>query len=164
MEQVNKLIICSQQLNPIEIKIDDYQIINTLTKYTGATYRFTPIGLLFPSSVTNDTNQIFVTCRELKKAKIALINGKILNILGVINLDKITNWKIIKGKSIWVNVDFQELKNEKSGHFSFSFKTTNLADLSSFSIYLIDCDNKKNRFCQRRKKISLLNFKIDIYQ
>ena len=95
MEPVGTLIIRAQQdfelhnqLNPIEIKIDGNQIINALKKYKGAKYHFTPIGFLFPSSVTNDTNQIFVTCRELNKTKIALINGKILNILGVINLDK----------------------------------------------------------------------------
>ena len=41
-----------------------------------------PLVILFPSSVTNDTKQIFVTCRELNNAKTALMNGKIYNILG----------------------------------------------------------------------------------
>ena len=41
------------------------------------------------------------------------MNGKILNILGVINMDKINNWDKIKGKSIWVNANFEELKDEK---------------------------------------------------
>ena len=76
MEPVETVIMRGQQdfelhhqLNPIEIKIDDDQIINMLKKYKGALYQFTPIVLLFPSSVTNDTNQIFVTCHELKKGK-----------------------------------------------------------------------------------------------
>ena len=68
----------------------------------------TPIGILFPSSVTNGTKQIFVTFRELNNAKVVLINGKIYNILGIINLAKISNWEYIKGKSLWVNVSFTE--------------------------------------------------------
>ena len=55
------------------------------------TYKFTAVGLLFPATIQNDTNQIFVTCRELNKAKTALINGKIF--LGVINFDKINSWE-----------------------------------------------------------------------
>ena len=82
-----------------------------------------------------------MTCREFNKAKIALINGKILNILGVININKINSWEKIKGKSIWVNANFEELKDKKSDHFSFGFSTANLADLLSFSIYLIDSEN-----------------------
>ena len=76
------------------------------------TYKFTPVGLLFPATIENDRNQIFVKCREPNKAKAALINGKILNILGVISLDKINSWKKIKGKSIWVNANFEVLKNQ----------------------------------------------------
>ena len=83
----------------------------------------TPIGILFPSSVTNDTMQIFVNCRELNNANLALINGKIYDILGIINLDKISNSEYIKGKSLWVNVSFtgQEQIND-SKHLSFHSK------------------------------------------
>ena len=63
---------------------------------------------MFPSSVTNNTKQIFVTCRELNNVTVALTNGKIFSILGIINLDKISNWEYIKGKSLWVNVSFTE--------------------------------------------------------
>ena len=134
------------QLNPIEIKMDDDEIINSLKNYKRPTYKFTTTSLLFPASIENDTNQVFVTSPELNKAKIALINSKMLNILGVINLDKINNWEKIKGKSIWVNAHFEELKDKKSDHFSFSFKTTNLVDLLSFSIHLTDSDNSKINF------------------
>ena len=51
-------------LNPIEIEINDDRILNRLEKHKNVYYRLTPIGILFPSSVTNDTKQIFVTCRE----------------------------------------------------------------------------------------------------
>ena len=75
-------------LNPIEIEINDDRILNILKKHKNAYYKLTPIGILFASSLTNDTKQIFVTCRELNNAKVALINGKIYTIIGIINLDK----------------------------------------------------------------------------
>ena len=72
MEPIDMLIVrCQQdfelhdQLHPIEIKITDDTFINRLTKYKRATYKFTPVGLLFPATIQNDTNQIFVTCRKL---------------------------------------------------------------------------------------------------
>ena len=78
-----------EQLNPVEIKITDDTVINKLSKYKQIKHRFTPLGLLFPASIQNNTNQIFLTCQELNKAKAALINRKIVSILGMINLDKI---------------------------------------------------------------------------
>ena len=73
---------------------------------------------------TNDTKQIYVTYRELNDDKVALINGKISNILGVINLNEIKNWEYIKGKSLWVNVNFNGLEEAKStDHFCFLSKT-----------------------------------------
>ena len=63
---------------------------------------------MFSSSVQNDTKQIFVTCIELNDAKVALINDKISNILGVINLNKIENWEYVKRKSFWVNINFNK--------------------------------------------------------
>ena len=48
-----------EQLNQIEIKITDDTVINKLNKYKQIKYRFTLIGLLFPASIQNDTNQIF---------------------------------------------------------------------------------------------------------
>ena len=49
----------------------------------------------------------------------------------------------MKGKWVWVNANSEELKDKRSEHFSFSFKTFNLPYLLSFSIYLIDSDNNK---------------------
>ena len=124
----------------------------------------TPIGILFPSLVTNDKKQIFVTCRELINAKVALINGKIYSILGIINLDKISNWEYIKGKSLWVNVSFTEQEQiNDSRHSSFSYKTLSLNDLLNFSINLIDDDNKSIKFNSGEQKISILNFKIEVF-
>ena len=78
-----------EQLTPVEINVMDDTAINKLNKYKQIKYRFTPLGLLFPASIQNNTNQIFLTCQELNEAKAALINRKIESILGMINLDKI---------------------------------------------------------------------------
>ena len=119
---------------------------------------------MLPSSITNDTKQIFVTCKELNNAKTGLINGKIYNILGVINLNKINNWDYIKEKSLWVNVNFDEPKQISNGkHLSFSFKTFSLNNLLDFSINLIDDNNKPLEFNSGETKISILNFKIEVF-
>ena len=63
MESTDMLIVGGQQdfelhdqLNPVEIKITDDTFINRLNKYKKATYKFTPVGLLFPATIQNDTN------------------------------------------------------------------------------------------------------------
>ena len=58
----------------------------------------------------------------------------------------------VNAKSIWVNANFEVLKDKKSDHFSFGFSTANLADLLSFSIYLIDSENNKITFNDTEKK------------
>ena len=119
---------------------------------------------MFPSSVTSDTKQIFVTCKELNIAKIALINGKIYSISGIINLDKISNWEYIKRKSLWVNISYTEQEQiNDSKHLSFSFKTQSLNDLLNFSINLIGDNHKLIKFSSGEQKISILNFKIEVF-
>ena len=123
-EPIETVIVRGQQkfdlhdiLNPVEIEINDDRILNRILKLT-------PIAILYPSLVKNDTKQVFVTCRELSNAKVALINGKIYSLLGIINLDKISNWEYIMGKSLWVNISFNEQEQiNDSKHLSFSFKT-----------------------------------------
>ena len=77
IEPVESVIICRQQkfelnntLNPVEIEINDDRILNVLKKFIHFYYKFTPCGILFPSSITNNTKQIFVICRELNDTKI----------------------------------------------------------------------------------------------
>ena len=63
------------------------------------------------------------------------------------NLNKINNWEHIKGKSLWVNVNFDEPKQINNiDHLSFSFKTLSLNDMLGFSINLIDDDNRPIQF------------------
>ena len=118
---------------------------------------------MFPSSVTNITKQKFFTCRALNNAKIALINGKIYSKLGIINLNKINNCEYIKGKSLWVNVNSDEPKQiNNRKYISFSFSTLSLNDLLNFSINLIDDSSNPIEFHSGEKKISILNFKIEV--
>ena len=81
------------------------------------------MGILFPESVKNDTEKIFVTCRELNDAKPTLTNGKLVNLLAVINLNKINCWEHIKIKSLWVIVNFNSLEEvKKTVYFIFHSK------------------------------------------
>ena len=109
-EPIETIVVQAQQnfdivggLNPTQIKIEDDRILNALKKYKDVIYRITPLGLLFPASVKNDTKQIFVTCRELNDVKKALINGKMYGLLSIIDLNKIDNCEEIKGQSTWIN-------------------------------------------------------------
>ena len=54
-------------------------------------YKWTLLGILFTTSITNDTEQIFITCRELNDVKKAIINNKIYGLLGIIDLKKIND-------------------------------------------------------------------------
>ena len=69
-EPIESVIIRGQQkfelngiLNPVEIEINNNRISNILKKYKNVYYKLTPLGILFPASIKNDTKQIFVTCR-----------------------------------------------------------------------------------------------------
>ena len=61
-EPVEMIIIHAQQnfevaggLNLVHIKIDNNRVLNKLKKYKNAAYKLTPLGILFPASVKNDT-------------------------------------------------------------------------------------------------------------
>ena len=63
------------------------------------------------------------------------------------NLNKMENWVKLKKKSTWVNVTFQEQKdNRNTLHPSFNFITNNKDDVLGFGLKLIDDDNKLIEF------------------
>ena len=152
-------------LNTTEIEIKDNRITNILKKYKNATYKIIPLRLLFPASVTNDTSQIFVLGKNLNGVKKLILNQKIFEILALIDLNKINNWNVIKGQSIWTNTAFKDHGEiNDNSHLCFPFTTKSFSDLSSFSIYLQDDTNKKIEFKSGEKKmISIFNFQIDIF-
>ena len=124
MEPIETITIKEKQsfelydhINPIQITIDDDRIVNILKKHANVYYKLTPMGILFPASIKNNSEQIFVTSRELNNAKPVLINGKLENLLATIKLNKINSLEHIKGKSLRVNVNFdslEELKRNRS--------------------------------------------------
>ena len=171
-ESVETLIIWAHQsfeiagrLNLVQIEIDDDRVLNLLQKFKNASYKLTPLRILFPASVKNDTEQIFIICRELNDTGKSLINSKIYGLLGKINIKKINNWEEIKAQFFWVNATLQEQKEtNNSRHICVPFVTSTLNDLLSFSINLIDYNNKDTTFEDNEKKISILNFQIDVFQ
>ena len=81
-EPIETLIIRAQQnfdveggLNPIQIEIKDDRITNILKKYKNVVYKKTPLGILLPASVKNDTTQIFILRKNL-----SFIGNKKINI------------------------------------------------------------------------------------
>ena len=101
--------------NPVDIKINDNKIIPSLSKYGKYLLKITP--LLVGASFNQTTDATFIICHGLNDAKKALVNGKMHNILGVINLTEETNFNLIKSSSNWLNI-FNESDRE-SKHFSF---------------------------------------------
>ena len=94
------------KLNPIDIKIDDSQITSSLSKYRN--YHLMITSLLLSASFHQTANVIFITYNGLNDTRKALINGKIYNILGVINLTEEASFDLIKGSSKWLNIIFGE--------------------------------------------------------
>ena len=82
-------------LNPIQVQIVDDTVLNILRKYKNVAYKITPLGLLFPATITNDTNHIFITTTKISGAKKATLNYKIYDLLADIDTDKINKWKDI---------------------------------------------------------------------
>ena len=73
---VETIIIPAQQnlevaggLNSVQIETEDDRVLNILKKYKNVRYRLTPLGILFPASVKNDTEQILIIFRELNDVK-----------------------------------------------------------------------------------------------
>ena len=85
------------KLNPIDVKINDNQITPSLSKYGKYLLKIT--SLLLGASFNQKTDVIFRTYNGLNDRKKALINGKIHNILGVINLTEEANFSLIKNSS-----------------------------------------------------------------
>ena len=170
-EPIETAIVRAQQdfvvvggVNPIQIQISDDTVLNLLQKYKHVAYKITLIGLLFPASVINDTNYIFITANNISGVKKSILNYKFYNILAQIDINKINNWNKIKGQSIWTNVHFKDHKEiNNNSHLCFPFITRTFSDLTSFTILLLDDQNKKIEFKKDEKKISILNFQIDVY-
>ena len=148
-------------LNPVQSEIEDDRVLKLLKKYRNVRYNLTPPEILFPASVKNDTEQIFIACRDLNDVKNVLINRNSYGLLGIIDLNKINNWEEIKGQPLWIKATLEEQKEtNNSGHICFSFTALTQNDLLNFSINLIGDNNKHVEFKDNETKISILNFKL----
>ena len=60
-----------------------------LKKHKNVIYKLTPLWILFPASIKNNIEQIFITCRKLNDVKKTLFNSKIYSLIGTIDLKKL---------------------------------------------------------------------------
>ena len=81
LSPIETIIVRAQQdfnivggLNPIQILINDDTVLNLLRKYKNVAYKVTPLGLLFPASITNDTRHIFITTNNISGVKKGILN------------------------------------------------------------------------------------------
>ena len=75
-----------------------------------------------------------LTVAGLMDAKYGLINGKLYQTIGVINLKEIKNWNKIKKSLQQVNVNFQALgDNRDVKHLSYNFITKNTGDVLNYA-------------------------------
>ena len=150
-------------LNPLEIDLRSNYLNQKINEYKGSIFEVILKNLLLSSSITNDTQNIFITCKNLNSAKKALINGKIYNILAIINLSEIKSWKTIKGNSIYVNAkidDSHYMENAK--HFGFKFETSYPAEILEFTCEFLHDKANKIEFTTGEEKIPSLDIQIDI--
>ena len=106
---------------------------------------------------------IFLICNGLPDARDSLINGKLYNRLGVININKMRDWTKIKGEPKWINIIFNNSENPTlPKHLAFAFQTVNLSYLLNFQLSLLDDEAKPIKFAPNGKKIPALTFSIQV--
>ena len=65
---------------------------------------------------------------------------------------------------MWISIAFKDRKEiNNNSYLCFPFITRSLNDLTSFSMYLQDNKNKEIEFNSGEKKVSILNFQVDVY-
>ena len=152
-------------LNPLQINLSSNYLNQKINDFKGFAYEVLLKNILFSASITNDTQNVFITCSNLNSAKQALINGKIYNLLGIINLNEIKNRDKIKRKSIYVNAkldDSHYMENAK--HIGFKFKTTFPTEFLEFTCKLLDDKPEPIKFSSGETKVPILDLQIDIAQ
>ena len=136
------------KLNPVDIKVDDSQIISSLSKCWK--YRLKIMSLLISASFNQTANVIFITYIGLNDAKKALIN-----------LTEEANFDLIKSSSKWLNIIFSE-SNREAKHFNFEIVSNSLHDILSFSYSMLDIKGNLLTFPADEEKVTVLNFTIQV--
>ena len=78
----------------MQTELENDRILNVLKRYKNVMYKATPLGLLFPASIKNDTSQIFVTRKELIGVKKSILNGKVYDLFSITDLDKVNKGSV----------------------------------------------------------------------
>ena len=92
-------------------------------------------------------NKYLFSQKKLYGVKKSILNYKTFDFLTSIDLNKIENWKDLKGKSIWTNVQFKSHKEiNNNSHLCFLFITRSFNYLTNFSVFLQDGSNNKIKF------------------
>ena len=152
------------KINPINIQTIDSQIQNKFLFYVNKyKYRFIVNSLLFSSSIQKDTNAIFITTNGLNNTNEILINGKLVQGIGLIFTSEIEDWKNTKKTSDCVNVVLTDSRYPiVAKQFGFAFETTDLDNILNLEYSLLDDQGKLIEFKTREDKIPALNFIIQI--
>ena len=117
----------------------------------------TPLGILFPASTKNDTEQIFITWRELNVVQKSLINSKIYRLLGIIDLKKINNWNQIKGQSMWINARLEEQrKTNNSRRLAIPWSNYIALGVGNTSAYVEKHKSLFNKVRKRNENVNLM--------
>ena len=151
-------------LNPLDIDIRSNYMTEKINSYKGHVCQVLIRYLLFSANITNETQQLFIVCYNLDSTKKALINGKLYSILGIVNLSEINNWDVVKGKSVYVSVKFDDINStiESAIHFAFKFKTAFPTEIFEFKIELLDDQVKQIKFGSGETKVPALDIQIDV--
>ena len=76
VEIIDKIIVKALQnydkyttLNPLEINLQSNYLSKIIDDYKGFVFEVRLINVLFSANITNDTQNIFITCQNLVSAK-----------------------------------------------------------------------------------------------
>ena len=123
----------------------------------------TPLGIIFPASTKNDTEQIFITWRELNVVQKSLLNSKIYQLLGIIDLKKINNWKQIKGQSMWINARLEkQRKTNNSRRLVIPWSNYIALGVGNTSAYVEKHKSLFNEVRKRNENINLMGYPCHI--
>ena len=99
----------------------------------------------------------YYACKKFNLVKKCILTYKYYILVAIDLLNKIENWKDVKGKSIWTNTQFKSHKEiNNNSHFCFPFITRSFNDLTSFNIFLQEDSNKKIEFESNEKTVFLI--------
>ena len=138
------IVLCIQNLkqtavlNPIFIDISTTEPFNNfIQKYPPEKFisRFRLTSITTSTSMRNLNNTILIMCVRLNQCKKADVNGKEVNVLGVIHTRNINNWEQLRETSSWINIDLADYLNaQEASNLSFRFLTKSIYSISK-SIY-----------------------------